>query len=247
MIIGNAYSPVYNSSCFLGMPRPSCDSPPSAVRAAGAQGRRRPSAGPQQCSPRGHPSPSAGLCLSSLLGRIRTSAESRAGRRLFSSVKGKKKKQKKKSKKKPKKPKRNKWFREQRLRCRSPPPPKPTGGHLCRSQLVNIGRAVLPQTQPHARVCAHRQGKPRAARARWGGGGAKTCGEGRERRGEWGRRGIRRLPAGSSSAGTRAALLCGPGQLRSGSALVSKFPCREHLAMIIISTISVKYNIIRAY
>ena len=42
-------------------------------------------------------------------------------------------------------------------------------------------------------------------------------------------------------------LLCGPGQLRSGSALVSKFPCREHLAMIIISTISVKYNVIRAY
>lgn len=156
-------------------------------------------------------------------------------------------KEKKAKKKNPKKTKRNKWFREQRLRCRSPPPPKPTGGHLCRSQLVNIGRAVLPQTQPHARVCAHRQGKPRAARARWGGGGAKTCGEGRERRGEWGRRGIRHLPAGSSSAGTRAALLCGPGQLRSGSALVSKFPCREHLAMIIISTISVKYNIIRAY
>lgn len=102
MIIGNAYSPVYNSSCFLGMPRPSCDSPPSAVRAAGAQGRRRPSAGPQQCSPRGHPSPSAGLCLSSLLGRIRTSAESRAGRRLFSSVKGKKKNKKQKAKKNPK-------------------------------------------------------------------------------------------------------------------------------------------------
>lgn len=36
-------------------------------------------------------------------------------------------------------------------------------------------------------------------------------------------------------------------KLENGSALVSKFPCREHLAMIIISMISVKYNIIRDY